>query len=122
MRSTLPPGLVSACATKTRSASSISFFPGGAAINRAFRSLAYPASLSARLSAAIAFFVSDGVVLIVISFIRHPPDANFVKTDLATFDGFGNAEPSTQGLSCTQASDIGAPSAENIDFDLSLGF
>ena len=99
----------------------------GAAINRAFRSLAYPASLSARLSAAIAFFVSDGVVLIVISFIRHPPDANFVKTDLATFDGFGNAEPSTQGLSCTQVSDIGAPSAENIDFVgiktyLSLGF
>jgi hypothetical protein len=56
---------------------------------------------------------------------RHQPDANFVKTELATFDG--NAEPSTQGLSCTQAGDIGAPSAENADFvviqtHLSFGF
>jgi hypothetical protein len=37
-----------------------------------------------------------------------------VKLPLST--DFGNAEPLTQGLSCTQASDINAPSAENASF------
>jgi hypothetical protein len=50
-----------------------------------------------------------------------------LRLSLPLSTDFGSAEPSTEGLSCTQASDIGAPSAENIDFGgiktyLSLGF
>jgi len=55
------------------------------------------------------------------------PMPTLLRLSLPLSTDFGNAEPSTQGLSCTQASDIGAPSAENIDFVgiktyLSLGF
>jgi hypothetical protein len=55
------------------------------------------------------------------------PMPTLLRLSLPLSTDFGNAEPSTQGLSCTQASDIDAPSAENIDFVgiktyLSLGF
>ena len=58
---------------------------------------------------------------------RHPPDAGLVDAECETFDGFWQCQTLDAGLSCTQASDIGAPSAENIDFVgiktyLSLGF
>ena len=46
--------------------------------------------------------------------IRPMPTLLRLRLQLST--DFGNAEPSTQGLSCAQASDIGAPSAENVDF------
>jgi hypothetical protein len=48
--------------------------------------------------------------------IRHPPDAGLAKAKIATFDGYRQCQTLDMGLSCTQVSDIGAPSAENADF------
>jgi len=55
---------------------------------------------------------------------RHPPDDGLVEAEIAAF---GGCQFLGAGLSCTQASDIGAPSAENVDFvviqtHLSFGF
>jgi hypothetical protein len=60
-------------------------------------------------------------------FIRHPPDAGLAEAEFAAFDGFWQCQTLDTGFSCTQASDIGAPSAENVDFvviqtHLSFGF
>ena len=59
--------------------------------------------------------------------IRHPPDAGLTDAKLGAFDGFWQCQMLDAGLSCTQASDIGAPRAENADFvviqtHLSFGF
>jgi hypothetical protein len=37
-----------------------------------------------------------------------------LRLSLPLSTDFGNAEPSTQGLSCAQASDIGAPSSAKL--------
>ena len=49
-------------------------------------------------------------------FNRHPPDDGLVEAEIAAFDRFWQCQFLGTGLSCTQARDIGAPSAENIDF------
>jgi hypothetical protein len=58
---------------------------------------------------------------------RHPPDDGLVEAEIAAFGGYWRCQFLGAGLSCTQASDIGAPSAGNADFvviqtHLSLGF
>jgi hypothetical protein len=50
------------------------------------------------------------------AFSRHPPDDGLVEAEIAGFDRFWQCQFLGTGLSCTQASDIGAPSAENVDF------
>ena len=50
------------------------------------------------------------------SLIRHPPDDGLVEAEIAGFDRFWQCQFLGTGLSCTQASDIYAPSAENVDF------
>jgi hypothetical protein len=47
---------------------------------------------------------------------RHPPDDGLVEAEIARFDRFWQCQFLGTGLSCTQASDIYAPSAENVDF------
>ena len=51
-------------------------------------------------------------------FTRHPPDDGLVEAEIAAFDRFWQCQFLGAGLSCTQASDIGSPSAENVDFVL----
>jgi len=51
----------------------------------------------------------------------------YVEAEIAAFGGHWQCQFLGAGLSCTQASDIGAPSAENVDFvviqtHLSFGF
>jgi hypothetical protein len=48
-------------------------------------------------------------------FSRHPPDDGLVEAEIAAFDRFWQCQFFGAGLSCTQASDIGAPSAENVE-------
>jgi hypothetical protein len=44
------------------------------------------------------------------------PDDGLVEAEIAAFDRFWQCQFLGTGLSCIQASDIGAPSAENVDF------
>jgi hypothetical protein len=44
------------------------------------------------------------------------PDDGLVEAEIAAFDRFWQCPFLGTGLSCIQASDIGAPSAENVDF------
>jgi hypothetical protein len=58
---------------------------------------------------------------------RHPPDDGLVEAEIAGFDGFWQSQFLGTGRQCTQASDIGAPSAEKMVFvviqtHLSFGF
>jgi NAD(P)-dependent dehydrogenase (short-subunit alcohol dehydrogenase family) len=46
---------------------------------------------------------------------RHPPDDGLVEAEIAACDGFWQCQTLGAGLWCTQAGDIGAPSAENAD-------
>jgi hypothetical protein len=46
---------------------------------------------------------------------RHPPDDGLVEAEMAACDGFWQCQTLDAGLWCTQAGDIGAPSAENAD-------
>jgi hypothetical protein len=62
-----------------------------------------------------------------IGITRHPPDDGLVEAEIAAFGRYWQCQFLGAGLSCTQASDIGAPSAENVDFvviqtHLSFGF
>jgi hypothetical protein len=59
--------------------------------------------------------------------LRHPPAGGLVEAEITAFDRFWQCQFLGTGLSCTQASDIGAPSAEYVDFvviltHLSFGF
>jgi hypothetical protein len=47
---------------------------------------------------------------------RHPPDNGPVEAKNAAFDRFWQCQFLGTGLSCAQAGDIDAPSAENVDF------
>jgi hypothetical protein len=40
----------------------------------------------------------------------------FFEAEIAAFDRFWQCQFPSTGLSCIQASDIGAPSAENVNF------
>jgi len=46
---------------------------------------------------------------------RHPPDDGLVEAEIAACNGFWQCQTLDAGLWCTQAGDIGAPSAENAD-------
>jgi hypothetical protein len=57
----------------------------------------------------------------------HPPDDGIVEVEITAFDRFWQSQFLGTGRQCTQASDIGAPSAEKMDFvviqtHLSFGF
>jgi hypothetical protein len=58
---------------------------------------------------------------------RHPPDDGLVEVEITAFDRFWQSQFLGTGRQCTQASDIGAPSAEKMVFvviqtHLSFGF
>jgi hypothetical protein len=74
-----------------------------------------------------AYATARRIVLFHCDVSRHPPDDSLVEAEIAAFDRFWRCQFLGTGLSCTQASDIGAPSAENVDFvviqtHLSFGF
>jgi hypothetical protein len=116
---TLPhPSVAQRCRVGTIRAVLRSAVPAGCAGYFAMISISRPArmryTMRRRLTRKLRRPASS--LLITLHRSRHPPDDDLVAAEIAAFDGFWQCQFPHTGLSCTQARDIGAPSAENADF------
>jgi hypothetical protein len=112
---TLPhPSVAQRCRVGTIRAVLRSAVPAGCAGYFAMISISRPArmryTMRRRLTRKLRRPASS--LLITLHRSRHPPDDDLVAAEIAAFDGFWQCQFPHTGLSCTQARDIGAPSAD----------